>query len=69
MFMQPTLPMPNPHDWLSVDQAAEVIGVDRSTIYDLIKREKITCYMIGSIRVLWHPEIVAYAEAYRIVKG
>lgn len=67
--MQPTLPMPNPHDWLSVDQAAEVIGVDRSTIYDLIKRTKITGYMIGSVRVLWRPEITAYAEAYRTVKG
>lgn len=66
---QQALHLPNPQDWLSVDQAAALIGVDRSTIYDLIRREKLGDFTIGSLRVLWRPEVDAYATAYRIVKG
>ena len=63
------LRLPNPQDWMTVTQAAEAIGVGRSTMYDLFEAGKLHTYAIGSITLCWRDEIDAYAAAYRLVKG
>ena len=66
--MQPTLGLPNPEDWVDVPQAAEMIGVAKSTIFDLINKGKINGYKIGGVRVLWRADVKRFADAYRITR-
>ncbi len=51
------LPIPNPHDWLTVTQAAELAGCARSTLYLLAKDGTVPSYTIGSARVFWRAHI------------
>jgi excisionase family DNA binding protein len=66
---QDKLPLPNPGDWLSGQQAARVIGIGRGTLYDLMNAGKIHSYRIGAFRVFWRSEIEAYRDARNLVGG
>lgn len=60
---QPKLPLPNPGDWTDTNGAAELIGRNRTTLYDYVNRNIITKYEIGSTPVYWVPEILEVSDA------
>jgi hypothetical protein len=55
--------VPNPDDWTDTSGAADMIGRDRSTVYDLVARDVLTAYRIGRSRAYWVPEVREVAAA------
>jgi excisionase family DNA binding protein len=66
MTKQSVLPLPNPSDWLSVNQAAEALGVRRGAIYQMMADGRLRRYRIGSHTVLWNSEVTELAAAVRL---
>jgi excisionase family DNA binding protein len=63
--MNPTLPIPNPQDWCDINQACELLGRSRATVYDMNDRGVIHIHRIGSSRMLWRAEVLEVATALR----
>lgn len=66
MTKQSVLPLPNPSDWLSIDQAAEALSVRRGAIYQMMADGRLRKYRIGSHTVLWSSEVTELAAAVRL---
>lgn len=67
--MQPTFNLPNPHEWMGVEQARASLGVDRSTLYVMIADGRLGNHHIGPHRVFWAPEVHQLADALRMVRA
>lgn len=55
--MQSTLALPNPQDWCDVNQACDLLGRSRATVYDMGNRGVLHLHKIGSATVLWRAEV------------
>lgn len=66
--MQPTLNLPNPHDWMTVRQAEVALDVHRSTLYDMVSDGRLGDYHIGSMRVFWRAEVANLAAALKLAR-
>jgi excisionase family DNA binding protein len=49
----------------SIPNAGEMLGVGRTSMYDLIARGEISTITIGTRRLVPHDELVAYVERRR----
>jgi len=76
----PTLPIPNPEDWLTRGGAAELLDVDPATVTRMVTKGRLTAYYPrGDGRpdrpresrplMLWAPEVRQLADARRIARG
>jgi excisionase family DNA binding protein len=64
-----TLPIPNPEQWTGVTGAAELTGINRSTVYAMISDGRLRSYRIAGRRLLWVPEVQIVADALRITRA
>lgn len=62
MDANPTTEAPTPRLMLTVEQAAEAIGVGRTTMFALIKTGEIQSVRIGRLRRVPADEIDAYTQ-------
>jgi len=58
-----TLPIPNPGDWCSVDGAAALLQVSRSSVYRFAERKLLTMYYADTVPLLWRAEVTELATA------
>ncbi len=72
---QPTLPMPNPGDWMTVNAAATLLTVDRRTIDRLIDKGTLTVHRPYAgpgekpPLLLWRAEVLQVMSARRRLAG
>lgn len=66
---QTVLPVPNPYDWMDVEQAQAALGVSRATLYKMINDARVGDYRIGRNRVFWALEVHELATALRRVRA
>ncbi len=69
VFMQQTLDLPNPEAWCDSKQAAAILGIGRSALYNLLDRGVVHDYKIGTVRLFWRNEIADLKSARDRVKG
>ena len=67
--MQQTLDLPNPDAWCDANQTAGILGVGRTTLYDMVGRGALGDYKIGTIRVFWRAEVIRLRDARAVVAG
>lgn len=64
--VRPVLPMrPRSVDWLSVSQAAKIIGVDRTTLFKWRKAgqlEGVRTQKAGAYVYYWRPDVEAFRD-------
>lgn len=61
--------MPTSDDWLSVQQASEVLGITHRTLYCLIDEGQVPGYKFGRVIRLRRQEVEAFIEASRLKPG
>jgi excisionase family DNA binding protein len=52
---------------LTVEETADLLKVGRTTVYDLIRKGRLSSIMIGRLRRIRHTDVVAYLD--RISRG
>lgn len=57
----PSTPAPAPRVMLTAEQAAEALGIGRTTLFALLKRGEINSVRIGRLRRIPQSELDAYA--------
>ncbi len=60
---QQTLPLPNPGDWCSVDGAAALLQVTRSSVYRFYDKGLIKIHYVNALPLLWKADVVELATA------
>lgn len=60
---------PNPGDWTDTAGAAEIIGRSRPTVYELVSRNVLTRYQIGTHGMFWVPECREVAASIARLTG
>lgn len=64
-----TLPIPNPHDWMTVSAAAQFMRVDRRTIVRMVERRTLTAHQPYAADgekpplLLWRDEVIVVRNA------
>lgn len=66
---QPQLPLPNPDDWIDINQACELLQRARPTVYDMLERGVLNRHVIGSRTLLWRAEVAEVAAALRLLEA
>lgn len=59
------LKIPNPSDWLTVAQAADIMEVSHQTVHAMMGRGVLCRYHIGDFVVLWRAEVLEVRDARR----
>lgn len=62
-FVDLAMPKPNPDDWTDTAGAALILNRSRPTVYDLVDREILKRYRIGTHAMFWVPEVREVATA------
>lgn len=64
-----TLPIPNPGDWLTLNAAAEFLGVSRRTLLRMVEKRALTAYSpYGGFReksptMFWRADVAVVEQA------
>lgn len=56
-------------DWLSIDEAADELGVHRKTMYVLVDKGEIPAYRIGRVFRIKNEDLGVYLESVRVQPG
>jgi excisionase family DNA binding protein len=54
-----------PGDWITTDEAADVIGVSRDRVYALIRDGRLKPTKVGSVYLLLRSDVEAFAKKPR----
>ena len=52
-------------DWISVTDAAEILGLTRRRVHDIIKDGRLKPTRVGSVYLLLRADVVAFGKAPR----
>lgn len=67
--IQTALRIPNPEDFTDQATAVKITGLSRSTLNQMVTDGRLKAYLIGSHRVYWVEDIVAIANALKLIRG
>lgn len=59
----------NPEDFTDQAQAVKITGLSRTTLHQMVADGRLQAHRIGSHRVYWRDDVVALAQAIKLVRG